>query len=157
MGWVDPPLAPTLIKAPARERSLQGHESDRTSRTPHSLLHPPRRTFLPGFQSLRDPGKSYVGMAHAARIRNFERLSVGWSDESESMRMHVDVSQCLLDSRHVARSALAVRPIRLVVRVRLNSWRERSGLGVRSTAGQAQAISVRANHRGVVVSMRIVA
>ena len=55
------------------------------------------------------PGRGLIHMTGDARIRNLILVSFSWRDESERVRMHVDIGDGRLDRRHVAIDAFAAR------------------------------------------------
>src|ERR1700756_1633174 len=67
-----------------------------------SLLDAPGRAFGPMPKCIRRPSRCLIGVAGCARVGNFVLIGHRWRDETERVRMNVDIRDGRLDRRHVA-------------------------------------------------------
>jgi hypothetical protein len=119
--------------------------------------HAPRRAILPAGQHFDRLIGRLVRMAQCAGVRNVGPLSRGGRDEPESVRMHLHISQRLLDQGHVTRNALAAGAVRLVMRMPRDAVCERTCGGVRTVTAEAQRVALFPQHRDIVAAVRIMA
>src|SRR4029078_304664 len=82
-----------------------------------SLIHTPYRTITPAGKCLSSPRCVVILVANVAGVRDLQRIRFAGRYEVKGMAADVYVGDRLLDLRHVAGRALAVRTVRLVMRV----------------------------------------
>jgi len=91
-----------------------------------------------------------------ARVGYSERIRLSRGDEFERVCANVDITDRLLDFRHVAGNALTSRAVRFVVRMSFQAWSMRTVRGIGSMAIQADCIGGLPKHRRVRGAVHVV-
>src|ERR1700722_611187 len=131
--------------------------SESSSDRPSLISHAPGRALRPGAQGLLCPfNRLLLLVAEGAWVRNVERLRRRRGDEAERMGVDLHIPKRLFDQRHVTGDALAAGAVQLVMRMSGNAVGERADRRVGSVATEAKRVAFLAQHRDVVVAVRIV-
>ena len=101
----------------------------------------PWRDIRPVLQLLLGPFRRFISVARGTRIRDLVSIRHSRTDEPERVAPHIDVSNRLLDFRHVTGNTLVPYTSRLMMSVFFNGGRMRP-------VRRAGAMAFQAHHSG---------